>query len=59
MADVFRACCVVRACARRASAHLETDLLQQGVEVVEQPAAIEDERRLQHLFVDLFIIQFL
>lgn len=43
----------------RPSAHLETNFLQQGVEVIEQPAAIEDERRLQHLLVNLFIIQFL
>lgn len=60
-----RVCVRVYVCGERPcetgcpSAHLETNFLQQRVEVVEQPAAIEDERRLQHLLVNLFIIQFL
>lgn len=43
----------------RLSAHLEPDLLEERVQVVEQPAAVEEERRLQHLLVNLFIIQLL
>lgn len=54
---VFGAGCA--AYARWASSHLEADFLQQRVEVIEQPAAIKDERRLQHLLVNLFIIQLL
>lgn len=39
--------------------HLEANFLEERMQVVEQPAAIKEERRLQHLLVDLFIIQFL
>lgn len=39
--------------------HLEANFMEERMQVVEQPAAIKDERRLQHLLVDLFIIQFL
>lgn len=44
---------------QRLSAHLETDFLEERVQVVEQPAAVEEERWLQHLLVNLFIIQLL
>lgn len=40
-------------------AHLKADALQLSVEVVEDPAAVKYEGRLQHLLVDLLIVQFL
>lgn len=41
------------------SAHLEADVLQVGVEVVQHSATIEDEGGLQHLLVNLLIVQLL
>lgn len=41
------------------SAHLEADVLQGSVEVVQHSAAIKYKGRLQHLLVNLLIVQFL
>ena len=56
-----RACVRVRVCvcARASPAHLEADVLQMPVEVVQHSASVEQEGGLQHLLVDLFIVQFL
>lgn len=44
---------------RDVTSYLEANFLEERMQVVEQPAAIKDERWLQHFLVDLFIIQFL
>lgn len=41
------------------SAHLEADVLEVTVEVVQHSATVEYEGRLQHLLVNLLIVQFL
>lgn len=41
------------------SAHMEADVVEVSVEVIEHPAAIKYKGRLQHLLVNLFIVQFL
>lgn len=41
------------------SSHMETDVVEVRVKVIENPAAIKYKGRLQHLLVDLFIVQFL
>lgn len=41
------------------SAHMEADVVEVRVEVIEHPAAIKYKGRLQHLLVNLLIVQFL
>lgn len=48
--------CLVHLCQM---AYMEADAMEVGVKVVQDPAAIKYEGRLQHLFVNCFIVQFL
>lgn len=48
--------CLVHLCQM---AYMEADAMEVGVKVVQDPTAIKYEGRLQHLFVNCFIVQFL
>lgn len=39
--------------------HMEADVMEEGMEVIKDPTAVKYEGRLQHLLVNLFIVQFL
>lgn len=40
-------------------AHMEADVMEEGMEVIKDPTAVKYEGGLQHLLVNLFIVQFL
>lgn len=51
--------CAVCVCRARSLSHLEADVLEVAVELVQHSAAVEYEGRLQHLLVDLLVVQLL